>query len=102
MVYCSVSDQTGTENKVSSAFQSFPDNGDDVFAVALQMSDSDRQHDAWLPSEATKTILLNIATHAPGTYQPDMDKLVSPSLVITQPQVKIYKIEHDNNSTCLC
>lgn len=71
-------------------FPSFPDTGDDPFAVALQMSDSDRQHDAWLPSDNTKNILITVATHAPGAYQPEVDKLCSPSLVITEPQVSAW------------
>jgi hypothetical protein len=51
------------------------------------MSDSDRQHDAWLPSEATKNILISMTTHAPGTYFPDRELLCSPSLVIVDAQV---------------
>ncbi|WAR23655.1 TPC12-like protein [Mya arenaria] len=70
------------------AFQSFGDSSstDDTFSVALQMSDSDRQHDAWLPSDNTKNILITMATHAPGSYIPTSDLLVAPSLVSTQQQ----------------
>lgn len=68
------------------AFQNVADTGDDAFTVGLQMSDSDRQHDAWLPSEATKNILIAMATHPPGTYLPDRELLCSPTLVITDSQ----------------
>jgi len=61
--------------------------GDDPFSVTLKMSESDRQHDAWLPSDNTKNILITVATHSPGTFTPTEDMLVKPSLVIIQPQV---------------
>lgn len=74
-----------TPEHLVTAFQN--DSSDDMFSIGLQMSDSDRQHDAWLPSEFTKNILISMATHAPGTYFPDSESLCSPSLVIVDPQV---------------
>lgn len=73
------------EHRVT-AFQNTADSVDDPFSVSLQMSDTDRQHDAWLPSEATKKILFSKATHTPGTYRIDSEQLCSPSLVITESQ----------------
>ncbi|KAL4235736.1 Trafficking protein particle complex subunit 12 [Mactra antiquata] len=79
------SNQTTPEHRVT-AFQNLSDGNDDIFSITVQMSDADRQHDAWLPSEGTKNILITMATHAPGTYFPDKELLCSPSLVITEPQ----------------
>ena len=96
MNFMYVSDEKGTviagvpaSPEHVSAFQSSSDSGmgDDPFAVALQMSDSDREHDAWIPSETTKNILVAMATQTPGSYNVDKDMLCRPSLVITEPQV---------------
>ncbi|KAH3775656.1 trafficking protein particle complex subunit 12-like [Dreissena polymorpha] len=78
---------TSTDNSINT-FQNLTDDaaGDDNFFVTLQMSDSDRQHDSWLPSETTKSILIAMATHVQGSYIPDRGMLVTPGLVVTQPQ----------------
>ncbi|XP_077587766.1 trafficking protein particle complex subunit 12 [Stigmatopora nigra] len=41
---------------------------DDAFATALNLSEVDRRHDAWLPSEETRKVLLSMATpqHSPS------------------------------------
>lgn len=84
--HISVSSSPSSPEHRLTAFQDVGESSDDVFSLSLQMSDSDRRHDAWLPSEATKKVLITVATHTAGTYLPDPEMLCSPSLVITEPQ----------------
>ena len=80
-------------------FQPFSDSAAlDEFSASLQMSDEDRRHDAWIPSDETKNILINMATSPPGTYIPSIDQLCLPSLVVTDSQVytKITHLSHYN------
>lgn len=58
----------------------------DPFTVSLLMSESDRQHDAWIPSDATRKTLLTIATSVPGTYVPTPEELSTPGIVVDEPQ----------------
>lgn len=69
-------------------FQTFSESSplEDPFAASLQMSDEDRCHDAWIPSEETKNILINMATSPPGTYIPQTEQLCMPVLVVTESQ----------------
>ncbi|KAL3869484.1 hypothetical protein ACJMK2_042161 [Sinanodonta woodiana] len=80
----------GSKPSISTAgvFPAFPDFGsqDDPFSVSIQMSDTDRRYDAWLPSEGTKAVLISMATSTPGSYYPPLDQLSHPSLVVTEPQ----------------
>ena len=69
-------------------FQAFSESAVlDEFSASLQMSDEDRRHDAWIPSEETKNILINMATSPPGTYLPSNEQLCLPTLVVTESQV---------------
>ena len=82
-------------------FQTFSDSAAlDDFSASLQMSDEDRRHDAWIPSDETKNILINMATSPPGTYIPSIDQLCLPSLVVTDSQVytvhSLYNTPHYN------
>lgn len=52
----------------------FSDTGDDVFLSSIQMSDSDRQHDAWLPGDHSN-------------FTPVAENLSTPGLVVNEPQV---------------
>lgn len=72
-------------------FQTFSETSalDDQFSFSLQMSDEDRRYDAWIPSEETKNILINVATSPPGTYMAQNDQLCLPSLVVTESQVSM-------------
>ncbi|XP_029451650.1 trafficking protein particle complex subunit 12 [Rhinatrema bivittatum] len=53
---------------------------DDPFATALNMSELDRRHDAWLPSEETQAILISVATQQCSTVFIDKEKLTMPGL----------------------
>ena len=61
---------------------------EDPFSISLKMSDTDRCHDAWLPSEATRQVLVAMVTSPPGTYIPEESQLTMPGIVIDEPQVK--------------
>ncbi|KAK3601536.1 hypothetical protein CHS0354_027678 [Potamilus streckersoni] len=80
----------GHKPSISTAgvFPAFPDFGlhDDPFSVSIQMSDTDRRCDAWLPSEGTKAVLISMATSAPGSYCPPLEQLSQPSLAVAEPQ----------------
>lgn len=53
---------------------------DDPFATALSMSEMDRRNDAWLPSQATREVLMSVATQQYGTVFIDKDNLTMPGL----------------------
>jgi len=57
---------------------------DDPFAKALSLSEVDRRHDAWLPSEETRKVLISVATQQ-----------YSPSFVETNP-VTMPGLKFDN------
>ncbi|ESP05366.1 hypothetical protein LOTGIDRAFT_102990, partial [Lottia gigantea] len=59
---------------------------DDPFTAGLCMSDSDRRHDAWIPSDATRHILISMTSSVPGTYMPAVEQLCSPSVLRIDPQ----------------
>ena len=80
-----------SEIKSGSVFAQFGSTGtgDDAFTSILSMSDSDRRHDAWIPSDATSHILKTIATSHPGTFQPMPEQLSTPGVLTSEPQVII-------------
>ncbi|XP_022369262.1 trafficking protein particle complex subunit 12 [Enhydra lutris kenyoni] len=53
---------------------------EDPFATALSMSEMDRRSDAWLPGEATRDILVSVATQQCGTVFVDKESLTMPGL----------------------
>uniref|UniRef100_A0A674N2C8 Trafficking protein particle complex subunit 12 n=1 Tax=Takifugu rubripes TaxID=31033 RepID=A0A674N2C8_TAKRU len=53
---------------------------DDPFAKALNLSEVDRRHDAWLPSEETKKVLIEVATQRYNPAFVDTSKLTMPGL----------------------
>ena len=61
---------------------------DDPFSASLHMSDLDRRHDAWIPCETTRQVLIAVATSQPGTFFPEPDHLTRPSVLIAEPQVR--------------
>ena len=76
----------------SSVFAQFGAGGpaDDAFTSILSMSDSDRRHDAWIPSDATCHILKSMVTSHPGTFQASADQLSTPGLLTSEPQVNYH------------
>ncbi|XP_033737718.1 trafficking protein particle complex subunit 12-like [Pecten maximus] len=71
---------------LASAFQTLGDgNAADPFSASLHMSDADRQHDAWLPSDATRHILVTVTT-SPGSFVPTEDQISTPSIVVNESQ----------------
>ncbi|CAH1773378.1 unnamed protein product [Owenia fusiformis] len=74
-------------NEDASATQVFRQtSGEDLFSASLQMSSSDRMHDAWIPSEATRQILVKMVTSPPGSYIPEETLLTRPGLLVDTPQ----------------
>lgn len=75
-----------TPNVVSnSAAQPQPFNqlfsgSDDPFATALSLSEVDRRHDAWLPSEETRKVLISVATQQFNPAYVDTSRLTMPGL----------------------
>uniref|UniRef100_A0A8C6FQZ4 Trafficking protein particle complex subunit 12 n=1 Tax=Moschus moschiferus TaxID=68415 RepID=A0A8C6FQZ4_MOSMO len=53
---------------------------EDPFATALSMSEMDRRSDAWIPGEATRSVLTSVATQQYGTVFVDKEDLTMPGL----------------------
>uniref|UniRef100_A0A8C2WRZ9 Trafficking protein particle complex subunit 12 n=2 Tax=Cyclopterus lumpus TaxID=8103 RepID=A0A8C2WRZ9_CYCLU len=53
---------------------------DDPFATALSLSEVDRRHDAWLPSEETRKVLISVATQQYSPSFAETNKLTMPGL----------------------
>lgn len=60
---------------------------EDPFATALSMSETDRRSDAWLPGEATRDILISVATQQYSTVFVDKESLTMPGLKFDNIQV---------------
>ncbi|CAG5126389.1 unnamed protein product [Candidula unifasciata] len=80
--------QPSQEMKSGSVFAPFGSTGpaDDAFTSILSMSDADRRHDAWIPSDATSHILKTIATSPAGTYITPIEQLSTPGVLTFEPQ----------------
>lgn len=50
---------------------------DDLFLSSIQMSDSDRQHDTWLPGDHSN-------------FTPVAENLSTPGLIVNEPQVFLH------------
>lgn len=61
---------------------------DDPFAKALNLSEVDRRHDAWLPSEETKKVLIDIVTQRCNPALVDTGRLTMPGLKFDNLQVR--------------
>ncbi|KAL6105101.1 trappc12 [Pungitius sinensis] len=61
---------------------------DDPFATALSLSEVDRRHDAWLPSEETRKVLISVATQQ---YSPAYVETNRP----TMPGLKFDNLQGD-------
>ncbi|XP_042356318.1 trafficking protein particle complex subunit 12 [Plectropomus leopardus] len=53
---------------------------DDPFATALSLSEVDRRHDAWLPSEETRKALISVATQQYSPAYVETNRLTMPGL----------------------
>uniref|UniRef100_A0A665TX82 Trafficking protein particle complex subunit 12 n=1 Tax=Echeneis naucrates TaxID=173247 RepID=A0A665TX82_ECHNA len=53
---------------------------DDPFAKALSLSEVDRRHDAWLPSEETRKVLISVATLSYSPAYTETNRLTMPGL----------------------
>ncbi|XP_071327201.1 trafficking protein particle complex subunit 12 isoform X2 [Trachinotus anak] len=53
---------------------------DDPFATALSLSEVDRRHDAWLPSEETRKVLICVATQQYSPAYTETNRLTMPGL----------------------
>ncbi|XP_034713558.1 trafficking protein particle complex subunit 12 [Etheostoma cragini] len=53
---------------------------DDPFATALSLSEVDRRHDAWLPSEETRKVLVSVATQQYSPAYVEANRLTMPGL----------------------
>ncbi|XP_056151745.1 trafficking protein particle complex subunit 12 [Lampris incognitus] len=53
---------------------------DDPFATALSLNEVDRRHDAWLPSEETRKVLISVATQQYSPVYVERDRLTMPGL----------------------
>ncbi|XP_058470815.1 trafficking protein particle complex subunit 12 [Solea solea] len=53
---------------------------DDPFATALSLSEVDRRHDAWLPSDDTRKVLISVATQQYSPSYVESNKLTMPGL----------------------
>lgn len=60
---------------------------DDPFATALSLSEVDRRHDAWLPSEETRKVLISVATQQYSTAYVESSRLTMPGLKFDNLQV---------------
>ncbi|XP_034531488.1 trafficking protein particle complex subunit 12 [Notolabrus celidotus] len=61
---------------------------DDPFAKALSLSEVDRRHDAWLPSEETRKVLISVATQQ---YSPALVETIR----LTMPGLKFDNLQGD-------
>lgn len=61
---------------------------EDPFAKALNLSEVDRRHDAWLPSEETKKVLMEVATQRSNPAFVDTSRLAMPGLKFDNLQVR--------------
>ncbi|XP_008293475.1 trafficking protein particle complex subunit 12 isoform X2 [Stegastes partitus] len=53
---------------------------DDPFATALSLSEVDRRHDAWLPGEETRKVLISVATQQYSPAYVETNRLTMPGL----------------------
>ena len=63
---------------------------DDPFTIGLNISDLDRRHDAWIPSEITRQVLITVMTSPPGTVTLQSEQITMPGLVQDEPLVSVF------------
>ena len=55
----------------------------DPFSTGLFTNDVDRRHDAWIPSESTRLMLLSVFTNSSGTPLPNL-RTCSPHIIVEE------------------
>lgn len=71
-------------NQLQSVFSG----SDDPFATALSLSEVDRRHDAWLPCEETRKVLISVATQQYRPAYVETCRLTMPGLKFDNLQVR--------------
>ncbi|XP_039187861.1 trafficking protein particle complex subunit 12 isoform X1 [Crotalus tigris] len=66
--------------KPFSQIQAVFQGGDDPFASVLNMSEMDRRNDAWLPSDATRSVLILVTTQPYNNIFMDKENVTMPGL----------------------
>ncbi|XP_026180964.1 trafficking protein particle complex subunit 12 [Mastacembelus armatus] len=69
-----------TQPQLFNQLQAVFSDSDDPFATALSLSEVDRCHDAWLPSEETRKILISVATQQYSVAYVETSRLTMPGL----------------------
>uniref|UniRef100_I3K0Q6 Trafficking protein particle complex subunit 12 n=1 Tax=Oreochromis niloticus TaxID=8128 RepID=I3K0Q6_ORENI len=64
----------------SGPFNQLFSGSDDPFATALSLNEADRRHDAWLPCEETRKVLISVATQQYGPAYLESSRLTMPGL----------------------
>ncbi|KAM9700565.1 trafficking protein particle complex subunit 12 isoform 2-T2 [Dama dama] len=72
--------ETSQSPKPFSQIQAVFAGSEDPFATALSMSEMDRRSDAWIPGEATRSVLVSVATQQYGSVFVDKEDLTMPGL----------------------
>lgn len=75
--------------KPFSQIQAVFQGGDDPFASVLNMSEMDRRNDAWLPSDATRSVLISVTTQPYNNIFIDKENVTMPGLKFDNIQVRI-------------
>lgn len=60
---------------------------EDLFTIGLHMSDEDRRHDAWIPSEETKNVLSEISSGQSVNTDYSSEILATPGITVEETQV---------------
>lgn len=60
---------------------------EDLFTIGLHMSDEDRRHDAWIPSEETKKVLSEISSGQSVNTDYSSEILATPGITVEETQV---------------
>nr|XP_019940522.1 PREDICTED: trafficking protein particle complex subunit 12 [Paralichthys olivaceus]XP_019940523.1 PREDICTED: trafficking protein particle complex subunit 12 [Paralichthys olivaceus] len=69
-----------TQPKPFNQLQAVFSGNDDPFATAMSLSEVDRRHDAWLPSEETRKAFISVATQQYSPAYVETSKLTMPGL----------------------
>ncbi|KAK5609309.1 hypothetical protein CRENBAI_012381 [Crenichthys baileyi] len=71
---------SATQGQPFNQLQAVFSGSDDPFATALSLSEVDRRHDAWLPCEETRKVLISVATQQYSPAYVESNKLTMPGL----------------------